>query len=354
MSKEAFTISFEKTNYLRHPIEGDVATVLASREQETRNNILRYLGEYRLAVKFDEFFYRVGVGPDGKKFLAAFVEESVSERFRKAISQKEKEGESSRREASECIGFEKIEKAFLEGEDFLFLWISPPGEKEDGYGDYSFTFVGEVKDNKIRIVPYRNKLSLSQHREIASIFSKEGENFQTDIDFLTNPVFIKKEEKLKTAEDLLLRIGEKERIDLSWRQKLEAKVASLVDMFIAGVKNNASDLELDRIKRTIENFTIDKKTEIITGDFSISVFDAGYLINTYGSYAPPKVGGSCGSSSSSTLMDLHSELNPENDNYGERTFECPECGKTNIRPKDELIKNCQHCGSNKVACQENV
>lgn len=349
MSKEAFTVSFERTNYHRTPVEGNIATVFRAREQETRNNILRYLGEYRLAVKFDEFFYRVGLSPTGERFLAASVEEPVSQRFRKAISQKEKEGKSSRREAAECLGFEKIEKAFLKGSDFLFLWISPPGKKEDGYGDYSFTFVGEVKDNKIRVVPYRNRLSPSQHREVASIFSKDSEKLKTDIDFLANPVFIQKKEELTNAEDLLLRIGEKERIDISWRLRLEAKVRSLVDMFIEGVKNNAQDWELDKIKTAIENFTIDKKTEIIKGEFTSYDFDAIDLIDTYGSYAPPKVSGSCGSSST-TLMDFQSKFNPGSDKYGERSFECPACGKTNIRPKDELIKNCQHCGSSKISC----
>lgn len=346
MSQEAFTVSFERVNYHRRPIEGNVATVLAQREQETRNNILRYLGEYRLAVKFDEFYYREGVNQTGDRFLAASEEEPVSQRFRKAIFQKERAGESSKREVAECLGFEKIEDKFLRGEDFLFLWISPPG---DGYGNYSFTFVGEVKDNKIRVVPYRNKLSLGQHKEVASIFSSGTENLKTDIDFLASPVFIQKKVDLKTAEDLLLRIGEKERMDLSWRQRLEAKVGSLVDMFMDGVRRNASDEELNRIKRAIENFTIDKKTEINSGEFYSHDIDTDRLIDTYGSYAPPVAGGSCGSSSS-TLMDFQKEINPEPDKYGDRTFDCPTCGKTNIRPKDRLIENCQHCGGD-VSCK---
>lgn len=351
MSKEAFTVAFERTNYHRTPITGDITKTLLAREEQTRDNMLRYLGEYRLAVKFDEFFYREGVGPTGEKFLVASVEEPVSQSFRNAIFKKEEEGKDSRREVSECLGFEKIEKAFLKGEDFLFLWISPPGRKEDDYGDYSFTFVGEVKDNKIRVIPYRNKLSIVKHREIVSLFSEDSEKLKTDIDFLANPIFIQKKEDLQDAEDLLLRIGEKERMDLSWRARLEAKVGSLVDMFIAGVKNNAPDSELNKIKRAIENFTIDKKKEIVGGEFTTYVFDAGHLIKSYGSYAPPAVGGSCGSSSSSsTLMDFQSKFNPGSDKYGERTFECPECGKTNVRPKDELIKNCQHCNSSKVAC----
>lgn len=349
MSTEAFRVSFETANYHRLPITGDKALVFAAREQETRNNLLRYLAEYRLAVKFDEFFYREGKNANGERFLSASEEQPISQVFRKAILQKEKEGKSARREVAECLGFEKIEQKFLQKEDFLFLWISPQGQPEDGYGDYSFTFVGEVKDNKIRVIPYRNELSLHQHKEIAGIFSQDAEKFQTDVDFLANPVFIQKREGLKNAEDLLLQIGEKERMDLSWRQRLEAKVGSLVDLFIAGVKRNAPDSELDRIKRAIENLTIDKKEEITTGNFVSYNFNAEHLIDTYGSYAPPKVSGSCGSSKS-TLMEFQSKFNPGSDSFGERSFECPECGKTNVRPEDELLKSCQHCGSSKVSC----
>ncbi len=350
MAKEAFSVDFEKASYHRRPIVGDEVVVFAAREQETRNNVLRYLGEYRLAVKFDEFFYREGTGSDGKRFLAAIEEAPVSERFRNAIYQKEREGQNPKREVAECLGFQKIEDKFLAGEDFLFLWISPPGNKEDGYGDYSFSFMGEVKDNKIRVVPYRNQLSLDKHREVAGIFSNQADNLATDVDFLNNPIFIDKQEGRKSVEDLLVEIGERERIDLSWRQRLEGRLRGLMDMFVDAVKRNASDIELQKIKRTIENFTIDKKTEIISGEYIQHDFDTRHLIDAYGNYAPPVVGGSCGSSSSSTLMEFQKALNPEPDKYGDRVFDCPECGKTNVRPKDELIKNCQHCGTSKVAC----
>jgi hypothetical protein len=36
------------------------------------------------------------------------------------------------------------------------------------------------------------------------------------------------------------------------------------------------------------------------------------------------------------------------DQYGARTFECPDCHRTNVRPKDQLLSECQHCGSKKV------
>ncbi|MBI4983220.1 hypothetical protein HZC32_01065, partial [Candidatus Woesearchaeota archaeon] len=38
------------------------------------------------------------------------------------------------------------------------------------------------------------------------------------------------------------------------------------------------------------------------------------------------------------------------DQYGARAFNCPECGKMNLRPQGELLSACQHCGSKAVAC----
>ena len=66
------------------------------------------------------------------------------------------------------------------------------------------------------------------------------------------------------------------------------------------------------------------------------------------------VAAGCGPSSSVSQDSKSSPFSvsdfAETDKYGERKFECPECGKTNVRPKDELLKNCQHCNSSKVSC----
>ena len=66
-----------------------------------------------------------------------------------------------------------------------------------------------------------------------------------------------------------------------------------------------------------------------------------------------QAGGQCPGKSGADLDNSPfsvSEFGFSDDKFGSREFECPECGKTNIRPKDELLKNCQHCGSNKVSC----
>lgn len=40
----------------------------------------------------------------------------------------------------------------------------------------------------------------------------------------------------------------------------------------------------------------------------------------------------------------------ESDQYGSLEFPCPQCNRTNRRPKGGFVKSCQHCGTDKVAC----
>src|SRR5205085_875017 len=109
------------------------------REKEIQNNLLRYVAEFRLGVKYDEFYYREEADlQTGETYLAATEPGPVKKIFQKAITTRENLGLSVRREVAECFGFGELEKGILKGGE-LFVWVSLPGPKEEGYGPYSFT-----------------------------------------------------------------------------------------------------------------------------------------------------------------------------------------------------------------------
>lgn len=60
--------------------------------------------------------------------------------------------------------------------------------------------------------------------------------------------------------------------------------------------------------------------------------------------------GGFGQDRTASNMSQSSVVDYGRDSLGARTFNCPECGEMNIRPVNEKIPNCQHCGSEKVAC----
>lgn len=345
MGLEAYNVAYDKVNYKASvPVGLESQDVLGRREEGIKNNILRYLGEYRLGVKFDEFFYRQEMDPaTGERYLASSEPGPVREVFRRAIRAREEKGQSTRREVAECLGFQKLEQQLLNTSDSkLFIWVSPPGPREDGYGLYSFTFIGQATRDeksggkKIRVVPYRNILTRKEHRRYLSFFSRSAEQFIEDTDFLANPVVFSPLDEIKTPEDILALIGEQERFNIDWSKRLKQRVGHLIDGYIGLVREGAPDWGLVRVRNAIENYTIAIRSEIIEGRvYQDKTLPTEYIFEEFGKDAPPPVSGSCGS----TLMELHNE---HNKNWEYHTGDCVVCHAkhTDVGPCN-ICKNCE-------------
>lgn len=353
MENEAYKVGYDRKNYHAPIPKGeDKENVQKIRKDGIVDNMLRYLGEYRLGVKFDEIFYRQETDlVTGEIYLASGERCPIRNRFRKTIDMREKKGLSVEREVAECLGFEKLEKKLVNSSDnSLFIWVSPPGSRKDGYGDYSFTFIGQkLKDPKtehetIRVIPYRNILSLSEHKAYLKKFDKEAEYFNSAIDFLSNPIIFSKTKDIETPEKILHIIGEHERVSTGWFVRLKKEVGSLIERYIDLVKVGVSDTELTKVKYAIENYTINIK-HTLEGNFknvnegTVSIYDLDRTIGVWGRHEPPKVGGSCGTSSSSTLMENHEKSNKA---WEYHTGDCVNCGVkgVDVGPCD-ICKKCE-------------
>lgn len=373
MIGEAYSVGFEKANFhapIRSNFNGE--QVLKAREAEIADNLISYVGEYRMGVKFDEFFYSVDKDTQtGQRFLTSKDSLPIRDVYRKAIYEREKNGLSVRREVAECLGFEKLEQELLQSrEGTMAVWVSPPGEKKDGYGDYSFTFIGQVvadeNGKRVRMIPYRNVNSISEHNRYLSELTGEDINFKEDTEFLRTPFIISQNTEFQSPEDILKKIGEKEKFDNSWRNNFMRDNGYLIHHFLYQVRNNYSDEDLSKTLNAIEfaasqykdkenTFLIDEGKEVFI------VPSAQDYVAKWGTYELPKVKGSCGPngedlSNLSTPMEFQNTFSnrttDEEDEYGSLKFKCPEksCGKENVRPRGKLLQRCQHCRSTKVAC----
>jgi hypothetical protein len=333
MSIEAYTVSYDKANYRAPiPLGFEPQAVLNKREESIKENILRYLAEYRIGVKFDEFFYREEKDNlTGQAHLSAIEPGRISDIFRRAIKSREEKGLEAGRETAECLGFQKLEQELLNTSipNKLFVWISPPGPREDGYGLYSFTFVGQVinsyEGKRIRVIPYRNIMTLDQHRKTLLLFSDHALSFKKDTDFLSNPITFSPNEQLKSPEDIINFIGEQEEFNIDWMERLRGRVGFLIDAYIDLVRNGASENELLRSRNALENYTIKIRDEIITGNNNNMLLNQNTLVarrifDDLGDKMPPPAAGSCGSAS--TLIQLHEESNK---NWEYHTGDCVVC-----------------------------
>lgn len=131
------------------------------------------------------------------------------------ISFKNGPGERSQ---ADYEGFVKVKERLADPEaiDSYFVILSPPGSKEEGFGDYSFAFVGQVTLDKLEMVAYKNYLSLDEQRRFANKFLPDEEALDeaaTANDFLKSPVFLPKELGFYSHQDVITFLDKKIELD---------------------------------------------------------------------------------------------------------------------------------------------
>lgn len=354
---EAYTVSFDKKNY-HAPTAGANFSEIQSRENLMADNLVHYVGEYRLGEKFDEYFYEVKTDPETQEsYFSSGNNEPIKNTYKKAIFERDKKGQDATREIAEQEGFEILEKNLANASDgTMAVWVSPPGGKKDGYGDYSFTFIAQVVDKingrKIRMIPYRNEFSEKEHNNYLSRLTNEEINFEKDTDFLKRPQIVNKE-GLYSPEDVLEFIGEQEEFADSWREEFYQKAMPIIRWYISLVKENASDERLTEALHALENFAIaykDNRSVTLTDRVTSENYDkymgsALGFVESWGKKEPPIARGSCGTTGDKTPtpMEMQEEFGKKEKilcctcpfcnkeveaKIARGKIECPKCKKT--------------------------
>ena len=258
------------------------------------------------------------------------------------------------RENAELTGFEKIDSALCDPTVPLgskMLSISPNGDERSKYQHNFYDIFTLKEENGEKYVQMSRYSSALTPRDYARRLGLDSDNPPNAADFLANPIKIT--DPFITSE----KIHESLHIDHAYMDSSdfdEIWTSPLVQFFVKRyqIGRNARSFVgiLNAADEVWENKNRREKGQTYK-DYSryrLSYSEARYLevkeVRQAGGQCPGKSGADINNSPFS-VSDFETT-----DKYGERSFECPECGKTNIRPKDELLKNCQHCGSNKVSC----
>lgn len=265
-----------------------------------------------------------------------------------------------KREEAELEGFLKTQEILCNPNTpvgTMTLSISPKGAKDSLYQHnfYDIFTLKEVEGKRfVEARRYSSALSIDEYKDKLSPLSFVA-NMRDDADFLKNPikiynVFFENADQVHSylhRDHRITELKEFERI-IETCELLKQKYIKTPDPKILDAIMNKADEEAGLIKIKKEEFY----DAIIGASISLR---ADQEIDYYGNHPVREVATGCGSSGSlsgdkkSSPFSV-SDFGIGDDKFGSRDFECPECGKTNIRPKDELVKNCQHCNSSKVAC----
>lgn len=301
-----------------------------------------YSREYVLRENITDFSYGIKADRLGNPLWVCnptHPQESALASFRRGM---EVEGSASlkARAAAECIGFARIEQLAVNGKgrDRFYIWHSPPGLKSDGFDTHNFTFIGQVLQDRIEAVAYKNWLSASQIATFLNQFLPQGEQFgdnPADLELLSRPVFLPKTERLQNYMDIIRALdpnrsdiaAEDNRWFLDRLQPFRRAIVSALEMEdLAGAH---------RAKIAHDNFAV----AVLKGE------DRGITGSSYWSSRPAVVlRGSCGFSvlgSGSGLSIFQDIWFFAQDKY----FECPKCeGKIE---SGKGITVCPHCGARK-------
>lgn len=317
------------------------------------DDVISYLGEYRFGLQ--KYSYNLAF-KDGK-LTDPHRDEPMESLAERAILNKLWEGKSSSRERAEKEGFTKLDAQLDSSTNGdTVVWASPPGPKEEGYGDYGFIFIGKInvqnlREKKVNMIAIRvENPTISQFNKAVSLLTGEKTDNKIPEEFLRNPKVLREnldegyvDAVLGMSFDFQPKKGEKEKF-----MKIIERMYPLFKEFInlTNSKRVKALNAMENLFLKLKNDCEDDKENIIFVRQEKPLSIAG-IMGDFG-HKPPKVAGSCGSTSnknsltSSNLFARGSGLNGlDGLNEDQEWFHCPKCDFQADGPIGDTCPGCK-------------
>lgn len=332
-------------------------------DQALYEDCVSYLGEYR----FNLLKYSYNLKFSHGKLKDPNRNESMEDAIQRAINLKHREGRSSIREKAELEGFRSLNEQLKHARTGnTIIWMSPPGPKEDGYGDYGFVYFGKVKDlgldeKRITMTAIRvENPSIGQFQKARYKLTGESVGYEFAEELLDSPKVVGQDVKEGYVDAILKAVfnfkpNEEEQEVFN---KIINKMFPLISEFV-GVAKNPWIKKQNIIKafHSLENYFLELKgyykkvgeqrnvIEIVDFKTNPRFYQ---MMERYG-YEPPKVAGSCGSTGNSNGLqssNIFNSLSSLNSLFSENSewFTCPKC---NYKAEGPIGNKCPGCGLTK-------
>lgn len=344
---------------------------------QTYFSVETFIGE-RLNVGLSSFRYDLR---DGKMYGEG-MDESLLDMIKRGRDCRDavaKDVDKPRQDA-EIEQFKKIENTLGNPEAQVgttVISLSPPGGEGSSYSHnfYDVFVLSEDHKTKERFIAahrYSSDLSLEEYKkraeELSPGYFAEYKNEPIDSYFLSHPVVVDIESALSGKPEKIHAKFHKDHEFLSTEgfQEVRRVIAGLITSYVNTLVDSPDDKQLldshlnyimntaddvaDRLRRS-SGLPVESRKEKypkpllsredILREGNKSVRSVGTGCGESGGYGTDKEASNV---SSFSMRDFGK------DKLGNRTFDCPECGQMNVRPVNQTIAECQHCGSKKVAC----
>lgn len=349
-------------------------------KRELKRDVISYLGEYRLQVqkyKYELIFGKdnMGVGPLALRDKDRG--ESMRIKARRTLEERTLKGQPIEREEAEEKGVQSLEDQvqFAQTGDRIF-WGSPPGPKDEGYGEYGYLFSGVVSklpngEAKLLMEAIRvEKPKIGQYNEGLSALTGTEIRFEAAEDFLKQPVVVRQgvsdemlDHVLKQSFSFSVDKGKQTTFEKVIK-KMDPVIDEFIELFYRGTRE-----EKIQAFRAMENYAtaLHKEYESL-GEHGNIVYMDDYrkspqlkqVVHAY-NYKPEEVAGSCGDTKqmkSNNILSISTRRNI-NSIYGDQDgksteskwYVCPDpCGYEATGP---IGDTCPSCGLTKEKAKEN-
>lgn len=340
---------------------------------EVKRDIESYLKEYRLKVQKHHYHLLFGRESDGRGPITIRDEdrgEALTIKAKRSIISRKLKKQPVHREEAELEGLSILNEQlrFSNDGDTVF-WASPPGPKEQGYGEYGFIYMGKVtkishNESSIAMQAIRiENPTLDQYNAAFSEITGEDIDYQNADLFLARPRIIHKHISDREVDSVLqrnFRFVPNEK-DINIATSIIIKMDMVIEDFVELVQHGTKE---ERIKAfySLENYALKLKDDESKSNENVVFMDyhrnarLDDIIDRFG-FKAPEVKGSCGSSGGNAISNSLSSIGGSetianivfgDDEFGSLDFECSK-GHPNTRPRGKLIPNCRTCGES-VAC----
>lgn len=270
------------------------------------DDIVSYLGEYRFNLP--KFSYTLKYSDDKLKDPhRGYPMQALAQR---SIDKKVSEGSGSFRERAEKQGIMSLDRQLMSAkEGDSIVWASPPGPKEEGYGNYGFIFIGNVKvdhrsEKTVRMTAIRlEDPRIEQFNKAINLLTGKKTDYKNAEEFLVNPKVLN--EHLEEGYiDSILGMSFSFKPNEESQKKFELIIREMFPL-ISDFVQSAKDPRISKAEKikefySLENYALKLKKDyerplIRRENIVIDFKPISRLRDIVGEYGkpPPKVAGSC-------------------------------------------------------------
>lgn len=319
-----------------------------AKSQQIVDDLTSYLGEYRFNVP--EFNYKIKISSG--RLLDPNTEEDMEDKAQKAIEERQKNGLSAVREVAEKEGLSSIANQLVQNPTGTVIWFSPPGLKEDGYGEYGFAFVGKAKGNMLEMTAIRLEKPKIADFNVASN-ALWGEEYKSAEDFLRSSKVVN-EDPLVVKDFILGNFEIRDQKTKEVFRKSLNKLKGGIDQ-VAKIIQSGTEKEKRSAINTLENLAIEIKGKlessfneqiIFLEDFKLPDFALAMRMQKYQT-APPPIPGSCGMTGKIESSNIFGKLFNSDSNLSKNSQEWFNCPKCSYKADGPVGNTCPGCGLTK-------